>query len=923
MSAGSLSINSDRIRLFAATLAAGIGLVVLFGWASGNLQLTRVLPGFTAMNPMTAAAILLLGLALGGRMVKWRVRTLAAGPVVISMAKLAQLGFGVTVGIDQLLFDDKLALLRDVAPNRMAPNTAVSLALLGLALILGTLSSARPKFFAQTIATAVAGLTFFALIGHLLGNATFYKIGPFNGMALNTAVALLALAIGIICTHSDVGLMKIIRNRGPAGAIARTTLPLALMVPVIVGYLRLLGEAAGFYGTSQGVAIMVFANILVTFALLMTSLVVLFRSDRLRHERESGIARSEERYRLAERLGRFGHWRKELPDGAMTWSRELHSIYGVPEDAIPCSAAVEKLLSPAQTELSRNELQSVLATGQAIESNVHLTRSDGSQRHIKSHLACERDEDGAITALFGVCVDVTDLELARRTAEDATHAKAAFLANMAHEIRTPMNGVMGFAELLLCGPLAPEQKRQAGLILDSGRALLKLLNDILDVSKIDAGQLEIANEPFVLRHGVAQCIDLMRPLASQKGLEMLFEIGPDVPARVIGDGLRLRQILLNLLGNAVKFTRQGSVSVELRTKSTPDGASQIIIRVSDTGVGIPQERIDAVFDEFVQADASISRRFGGSGLGLSISRRLANLMGGSIALANRGGGGTVATLTLPLERADDQVQRRKVNLASPGEAFTRKPSRSASVLLVEDIDINRELVSAILTQLGHKVQFAENGAEALAKAARLTAEPNAWDLILMDVHMPVMDGLTATRAIKGLGGRAATIPIVALSAGAFANEVQECLDSGMNDHLAKPIAIDELAAAVARWTERRALDVPSANEPSADKPNPASAALLQRFERRRQDSATALAQVRAQLPGADVAGLQKLLTEAVEIAHLVAGSAGMFGEPALGQLAHEVESGLCAIRDAGNIEAEQEANEAIGTLISALRSEAA
>ena len=926
-----LTINPDRIRLAAAALAGVIGLVVLFGWASGQLKLTRVLPALTAMNPMTAVALVLLALGVGGPMVTWRVRALAAGPVAIGTAKLAQLALGLKVGVDQLLFADKLALLRDVAPNRMAPNTAASLALLGLALIIGSWRAARFKLIAQTIAFAVAGLALFALIGHLLSNATFYKIGHFNGMALNTAVALLALASGIICIHSQVGLMQIVRDRGPAGAIARTTLPLALMVPVLVGYVRLLGEQAGLYGTYQGVAIMVFANILVTFALLLASLVVLHRNDRMRRERESGIARSEEHYCLAERLGHLGHWRMELPQGPITWSEEMYHIFGLKEDVIPSLTAVANLFSGEEVMLCRAELKAVMANGQAIESTHHFTRANGDERHINTHLSCERDADGAIAALFGVCVDITDLELARRTAEDATHAKAAFLANMAHEIRTPMNGVMGFAELLLCGPLAPEQQRQASLILDSGRALLKLLNDILDVSKIDAGQLEIAHEPFVLRHGVAQCIDLMRPMATQKGLEMQFQIGSDVPTRIMGDGLRVRQILLNLLGNAVKFTKQGTVLVELHTQPARNGAAQIVLRVSDTGVGIPQERIDAVFDEFVQADASISRRFGGSGLGLSISRRLANLMGGSIALANRGTGGTVATLVFPLEQADDQVPRRNVPVELPGATFSRKPGRSASVLLVEDIDINRELVSAILTQLGHKVQFAENGAEALAKAARLQAEPATWDLILMDVHMPVMDGLTATRAIRRLGGRAATIPIVALSAGAFANEVQECLDSGMNDHLAKPIAIDELAAAVSRWTDRRATEAPpdalpgveaAIAVPAADATNvqaqPVNTTLQQRFEQRRRDSAAALAQVCVQLPHADAAGLQQLLTEAVEIAHLVAGSAGMFGEPALGELALEVEGGLCALREAGNDQAPQGANEAISTLVSAL-----
>jgi signal transduction histidine kinase/DNA-binding response OmpR family regulator len=910
-----LPSNSGRISLAAAALAAAIGLVVLMGWWSGDLKLTRVLPGLTAMNPMTAVALLALAIAvaLSGRVAPWWVRAIALPPIAIGGAKLVQLGFGVNLRVDQLLFDDKLALLRDVAPNRMAPNTAIALIMLGLSLMAGTWRAEKFKVFAQTIAFAVAGLTSFAMIGHLLRNEAFYRVGNFNEMALNTAVALFAISTSIIFIHREMGVMRIIGDSGPAGFLARTTLPLALMVPVLVGYLRLLGEKRGLYDTYQGVAIMITANILFTFAVLMASLTVLYRSDRERRMREIAVTRSEERYRLVESVGRIGHWRIELPSGAASWSSALYSMCGIPHDTPPNPETLRSLYSLEDADESRREWQRLLETGEAIESKRHIMRPDGEQRHITSYSSCERDENGAIAALFGVFVDVTELELARQAAEDAAHAKAAFLANMSHEIRTPMNGVMGFAELLLSAPLKPEQKRQASLILESGRALLKLLNDILDVSKIDAGQMEVACEPFTIRHGVGQCIDLMRPMASQKGLAIHSDIEPDLPYQIMGDGLRVRQILLNLLGNAIKFTKEGFVNVEIGANHEAETGPQVIYRVSDTGVGIPPERINAVFDEFVQADASISRRFGGSGLGLSISRRLANLMGGSITLANREGGGTVATLILPLQPAEDRTSPDISNLGMPGEAFTMMPQRTVSILLVEDIDINRELVSAILTRLGHKVQFAENGAEALAKAARLEAEPGAWDLVLMDVHMPIMDGLTATKAIRQLGGRAATIPIIALSAGAFASEVQECLDSGMNDHLAKPIAIEELAAAVSRWTGQRVCDPSESDAPHS--------ALMNRFEERRRNSAEALAQLTVKLGSANAADLHKILAEAVEIAHVLAGSAGMFGQAALGQAARDVENELRSLQEEGD-GAQDETHKVIGKLISALGSEA-
>lgn len=344
------------------------------------------------------------------------------------------------------------------------------------------------------------------------------------------------------------------------------------------------------------------------------------------------------------------------------------------------------------------------------------------------------------------------------------------------------------------------QRRHVGLIHESSKALLKLLNDILDVSKMDAGQMEVVAEPFDLGYGVRQCIRLMSPMAEQKEIALDVDIDAGLPKVVLTDGLRLRQILLNLLGNAVKFTGSGSVHLHLRETFNPDGRRFMMLTVVDTGVGIDQDRIDAVFETFAQADSTISRRFGGSGLGLSISRRLAELLGGTIDLARRPGGGTIATLKLPLVEATAHaigLNRSRIS-GSPSASMTMR--RPVSVLVVEDIEVNREVVIAMLTRLGHRVDIAENGAVALEMAKRLVDEKDAWDLILMDVQMPVMDGLAATRAIRNLGGWAAKIPIVGLSASAFAAEIQECLDAGMVGHAAKPIASNILESIVSRWT---------------------------------------------------------------------------------------------------------------------------
>lgn len=357
----------------------------------------------------------------------------------------------------------------------------------------------------------------------------------------------------------------------------------------------------------------------------------------------------------------------------MSWSEEVFQISGIPKDrGVPSAADILHIYCPDDRRFVRESVRDALRHGRDWEYLVRICRPDGELRHVSSHGVCERDENGRLTGLFGVFADITELEEARRKAEEATAAKAVFLANMSHEIRTPLNGVMGFAELLLASELGAEQKRHASLIFDSAQTLLKLLNDILDLSKIEAGQLEIAQDPIDLTHQLRQCVRLMDAMAQNKGLALTLAVDSTLPKHVVGDGLRLRQILLNLLGNAIKFTERGSVVVEAAAAVSDTGSPIIEINVTDTGVGIPAERQPSVFDEFVQADVSTSRRYGGSGLGLTISRRLAALMGGEIKLTSREGEGTRVTLTVPLQAVTHPLRRA----TDPAEVAPRQASGS-------------------------------------------------------------------------------------------------------------------------------------------------------------------------------------------------------------------------------------------------------
>jgi len=405
----------------------------------------------------------------------------------------------------------------------------------------------------------------------------------------------------------------------------------------------------------------------------------------------------------------------------------------------------------------------------------------------------------------GLAAAHREIEAARRAADEANAAKSRFLAHMSHEIRTPMHGVLGMTELLARTPLDAAQARYTHTIARSGQALMAILNDILDLSKIEAGKLQVEAHAFDLREAVQSVCDLMTAGASAKGLPIVIEIAPEVPVHVSGDALRLQQVLHNLVGNAIKFTRSGRVVVAVDRGS---GADRWRFAVTDTGIGIAPERAAQLFARYEQGDGSIARRFGGTGLGLAISRQLVELMGGTIEVRSRPGAGTTFAFELLLPRAaaaDGAVPGaagRARAPTGPAPRFAVAPAASTpadaapAVLLVEDNPVNVLYAEAVLLACGVRVTVANDGLEAIEAVRRA---PHA--LILMDCHMPGLDGLAATQQIRTLEaelGRERT-PIVALSASAMADERERCLAAGMDDFLAKPFRAEELQARVAQW----------------------------------------------------------------------------------------------------------------------------
>ncbi|WP_164089114.1 ATP-binding protein [Sphingorhabdus sp. YGSMI21] len=424
------------------------------------------------------------------------------------------------------------------------------------------------------------------------------------------------------------------------------------------------------------------------------------------------------------------------------------------------------------------------------------------------------EKDGSFLGIVGSIRDITarkqmeqKLIAARVGAEEAADAKTRFLANMSHEIRTPMNGVLGFTQLLLDADLPEEEKNHAQMILDSGNAMMRLLNDILDISKVEAGREKSNIAPMSTQHVLQSCVHLMAPIADQKKLDLKLEIDDNVPEMVLADANHLRQIILNILGNAVKFTSSGSVSVSATAKQAAADKMEMQVMVRDTGIGIPSNRLEAIFSPFEQASPQTSTIFGGSGLGLTISRQLASIMGGTITVDSNEGAGTTFTVQFPAgTEAASSVGTGKSEGKQPMTA-TNDPAEppvgrvdNGKILIAEDHDINQILIAEMIKKLGYQPVLAVNGEDAIAKVEAAAEENRPFNLVLMDVQMPVMDGYEATESIRQKGYPKEELPILAITANAYPEDIARCMQAGMQGHIAKPVMFDTLKSSLRDWT---------------------------------------------------------------------------------------------------------------------------
>ncbi|QGY04454.1 PAS domain S-box protein [Methylobacterium mesophilicum SR1.6/6] len=604
---------------------------------------------------------------------------------------------------------------------------------------------------------------------------------------------------------------------------------------------------------------------------------------------------------LAQTAAEAGTWHLDLDSARIAWSPGSARLHGIETDR-DYNLDAQTWLSLIDREDGERALRIASAAAEAGETfsiEFRVPTPEGGVRWINGVGRGVPGPDGRTRRMLGLNIDVTArkaaeaaliaakaaADAARLEAERASAAKSEFLATMSHEIRTPLNGVIGYADLLLDeSDLGPVARRHADRIRSAGAALLTVVNDVLDFSKVEAGQIEIVPRPFALESLIDNAVSIVRPSAERKGLALSIARGPGLPDWIAGDEDRLRQILLNLLNNAVKFTPAGRIDLTVEADPADRAGARLLrFAIRDTGIGIPADKCDRLFRRFSQVDGSISREYGGTGLGLAISKSLVALMDGAIGVESAFGQGATFWFTVALPEA---VPERPV--AAQPAATARSPGRR--ILLAEDVRLNQELARTILERAGHAVDVVEDGAAALAA---VRARP--YDLVLMDVQMPVMDGLTATRRIRALGGSTGGLPIVAMTANVLPQQLAALRAAGLDDHVGKPFRTEALLAAVDRWAARPA--APACPGTSIDR------AVLDEMTEivgrgRMRELLAMLARELAQRFGADASPAvdrERLMLDA----HAMVSAASMVGFAALAEACRTVEAACRAGDDVG------------------------
>ncbi|HRG51312.1 MAG TPA: PAS domain S-box protein [Bacteroidia bacterium] len=499
----------------------------------------------------------------------------------------------------------------------------------------------------------------------------------------------------------------------------------------------------------------------------------------------------------AQRVGNIGSWEWDPINGKMYRSDEMYRIFGVSKEN-RAEEFYAQLVHPDDREYMDKIVENCYKDHMPFNFFFRIIRPDGEERVLNSKGKVVTNGKGEVTRLVGTSQDVTDakraeqeLMKAKQIAEQSLVLKETFLANMSHEIRTPMNAIIGFTDILIKRNLQPQEKEYVQIIKNSGENLLRIINDILDISKIEADMIVFEEHPVSIKEIFKSLQTMMQQKATEKGLELIYKAEANVPDVLLGDPTRITQILLNLTGNSIKFTKTGKVEVAARALRDEKEKTVLQFAVSDTGIGIPEDKLNSIFERFKQAEDHTTRNYGGTGLGLSIAKQLVELQGGQMSITSKLNHGTQITFTLPLKKTKKVYQIKPVD---EERKFDPEELKKLKILLAEDNPINVKLVLSLFSDYGIEADVAENGKEAVE-----LVKGNYYDLVLMDMEMPEMNGYEATTVIReDLKNK---VPIIAMTAHAMAGEREKCFKLGMYDYISKPINANLLFEKIYNATE--------------------------------------------------------------------------------------------------------------------------